>query len=44
MDEKALGQWLLQAAHTAQQKGFSAEKALEDAVKAYIEAFKAREN
>ena len=44
VSEKELGQLLLQAAHTAQQRGFSAEKALEDAIGDYIEAFKALEN
>ncbi|MBQ8536274.1 MAG: MazG family protein [Clostridia bacterium] len=44
MDEQALGQWLLKAALTAQQQGFSAEKALEDAIKGYIDAFEAVEN
>ena len=44
LDEKALGEWLLRAALTAQKGGFSAEKALEDALSGYISAFEAHEN
>lgn len=44
LDAASLGQWLLRAALTAQQQKLNAEKALEDAIAAFIQDFRTREN